>query len=66
MQALCDVRPTPDELDKIADALKARPNAILDKPEQFILMLAMIPSLDDRLRVCYNVIKQPAAAEKTL
>jgi len=45
------VRPTPEELDLIADALKARPNFILDKPEQFILMLAMIPSLDERLRV---------------
>ncbi|XP_078482115.1 uncharacterized protein LOC108951118 [Ciona intestinalis] len=57
LQALYDVRPSPEELDDIADALKRRPNAILDKPEQFVMMLAMIPSLNERLQ-CWIFAKR--------
>ncbi|CAK8695776.1 unnamed protein product [Clavelina lepadiformis] len=57
LQALYDVRPSAEELDEIADALKAQPTCILDKPEQFVLMLAMIPSLDERLK-CWIFAKK--------
>jgi len=54
LQAIFDVRPTAEELDAISDTLKAHPKGILDKPEQFLLMLAMIPNLDERLEVRYR------------
>ena len=38
-------------VDDIADALKKFPEGILDKPEQFVLMMAMIGNLDERLKV---------------
>ncbi|XP_039255768.2 uncharacterized protein LOC120332565 [Styela clava] len=50
LEALYDVRPTSDELDDFSDALKKFPNGVLDKPEQFVLMLAMLGNLDERLK----------------
>lgn len=59
LEALYDVRPTSDELDDIADALKKYPEGILDKPEQFVLMMAMIGNLDERLKSWIFVKKFP-------
>lgn len=54
LEALYDVRPTAEELDSIAEAIKKYPDGILDKPEQFVLMMAMTGNLDERLKVGHN------------
>ena len=51
LQALIDIRPSSEEIDKIADIIKDHPKGVLDKPEQLILLLAMIPNLEERLKV---------------
>ncbi|XP_078590263.1 uncharacterized protein LOC144870284 isoform X2 [Branchiostoma floridae x Branchiostoma japonicum] len=49
LNALYEIRPQSDELDKIKRHLVAKVDTPLDKPEQFLFELSNIPSFGDRV-----------------
>ncbi|GBN26758.1 Formin-2 [Araneus ventricosus] len=49
LQSIYDVRPTPDELQTISQHRTAQPDVPLDKPEQFLWELSLIPEYAIRI-----------------
>ncbi|KAI8479338.1 riboflavin kinase, partial [Branchiostoma belcheri] len=57
LNALYDIRPQSEELDKIKRHLVAKVDTPLDKPEQFLYELSNIPSFGDRV-FCFTFQSQ--------